>query len=317
MVNEKEIYKEFLSRTEGIPIFLQPWWLETVSQKEDWNVALSYNKDKEINGVLPYIIELKGMFRLIRMKPLTPFLGPWISPYTGNSKQGLYSHENNILNQLINDLPDAQFFSQKFSPEIINWYPFFLKGFDQSTSYTYVLNNIRDTQSIWDGMKNTVRTVIRKADKNLHIIESEDISTFYQLQTMTFDKQNKSVPFSLKFIGRVFQNSFNRNQGTIFFAADKEGLYHAGLLLVWDSKVAYNLAIGVNTLYKNSGAVQLLIWHAINYASRYARQFNFEGSMLPKIEPIFRHFGGERTPYFRISKDKYKVLKALRILFKR
>ncbi len=248
------------------------------------------------------------------MPPLTPFLGPFYLPYTGTKNAGLYSYENKVLGELIRELPPFIYFAQKFSPAIKNWYPFFLSNFEQTTSYTYILRGIKNQEKVWQDMKNTVRTVIRKAEKTIQINLTDDTSELFRLQESTFARQQKKVPFSKILMQRIHQAAMERQQCQIFIATDNSGVNHAGLLLLWDHHAAYNLLMGVDDTYKNSGAVQLLIWSAIQYASKYVDEFNFEGTMLPRVEPVFRHFGGIRTPYFRISKDKNTAIKLWRIM---
>ena len=312
MTNKKEIYKEFCSSRGMTEIFLQPWWLDAVCQGNDWDVSLSYDDQGNVNGVLPYMVEKKGIFRLLRMPPLTPFLGVWLAVFNGEKLHHKYSHEKKIMSVLIDGLPDFHYFAQKFSPDITNWYPFFLNGFDQTTSYTYIIHDIKDHERVWNNMKNTIRTIIRKAENMLSIEETDQIDHHIALQTETFDRQGMKTPFPGVLPKAIFSEVKERAQGTLLKAVDDNNNIHATCLLVWDSCNAYNLMLGVNTELRNSGAVQLLIWEGIKLVSSKVDVFNFEGSMLPHIEPVFRHFGGVQTPYFRISKDRNKGLRLLR-----
>ena len=83
---------------------------------------------------------------------------------------------------------------------------------------------------------------------------------------------------------------------------------------MWDKESSYNLVLGVDENLRSSGAAQLLMWEAIKLASDHVKSFNFEGSMLPHVEPVFRHFGGRRVPYFRVFKDKNKAVKLMRLI---
>lgn len=314
MSNKKEIYKDFCSEGKLSDIFKQSWWLDAVCQGNEWEVSISYDDQGEVNGVLPFMVETKGIFWLFRMPPLTPFLGVWISTFKGKKLHHKYSYEKKVMDQLINGLPRFHYFNQKFSPEITNWYPFFLNGFEQTTSYTYIIHNIKDHGAVWENMKNTVRTAIRKAEGILKVQETDEIDKHIALQKETFRRQGMKTPFSDNIPRVIFSEVTKRNQGTLLKAVDEHNKIHATCFLVWDSENAYNLMLGVDTELRKSGAVQLLLWEAIKYCSPKVNVFNFEGSMLPHIEPIFRHFGGVQTPYFRISKDKNKAVKLLRFI---
>jgi hypothetical protein len=67
----------------------------------------------------------------------------------------------------------------------------------------------------------------------------------------------------------------------------------------------------------SNGAVQQLIWHAIQEVMKMGKSFNFEGSMLPHIEPVFRAFGAERKPVYQIYKASNKIIYALLELLRR
>ena len=60
------------------------------------------------------------------------------------------------------------------------------------------------------------------------------------------------------------------------------------------------------------GAMHGLLARAIEEAAATGcTVFDFEGSMLRGVEPFFRGFGGELTPYFRVYKFANKLLEHL------
>ena len=307
----KEQFRLFLEKG-SIPIFFQDWWLDAVCLSESWDVALSVNKDGDIMGVFPYLIKKKGLFDVSIMPPLTPFLGPYVVPFKGVKRVEAYSYYRKVVNGLIPAVKEVDYFAQKFSPEIKDWYPFYRNGYQQTTSYTYILDNIRNLEAAWDGMKNTVRTVIRKTEGNLSVVPLLEPSVLYRLVEETFSRQKLPVPYEEKVLHNIWDECRARDCGFMMQAQDSQGKTHAAIMIVRDESVAYNLVIGVSEEDKNSGAVQRLIWEAIKKSSESVDVFNFEGSMLPHIEPVFRHFGGELTPYFRISRDKNAFVKGVR-----
>ena len=78
--------------------------------------------------------------------------------------------------------------------------------------------------------------------------------------------------------------------------------------------MAYNLIMGVKEEYRKEGITQLLLWEAIKKAKEKCPQFNFEGSMLLNIEPVFRRFGGKQKAYNIIYKDSNKFISLIRLL---
>jgi hypothetical protein len=313
-VQSKEDYRNYCNEAENISIFHQPWWLDIACQGMNWDVVLSYDKTKNIIGALPYLSEAKPGLRLSRMPALTPFIGPWIKPSKKEKRHARYSYEAKVMEDLVKQLPGSFYFFQKLSPSITNWYPFYLHGYDQSTAYTYILEGIKDLDAIWNGMKNTVRTTIRKCESMVSIQKGESVADLYNIQQEIFKRQKLAVPYTLKLLEELYQEAVSHNCCQLFYATDQNNQVYGGLMLVWDNQCAYNLVMGARESHKNSGVIQYLMWHAIQYAADHVDTFNFEGTMLPQVEPVFRHFGGKRTPYFRISKDKNRFSKALRIL---
>ena len=52
-MENKDKYKKFCYENENIPIFSQFWWLDAVSQNNQWDVII-YEKDKKIIGAFPF-----------------------------------------------------------------------------------------------------------------------------------------------------------------------------------------------------------------------------------------------------------------------
>jgi hypothetical protein len=83
---------------------------------------------------------------------------------------------------------------------------------------------------------------------------------------------------------------------------DARGKVHAAVYIAWAGDTAYYLMGGSEPELRQSGAQVLALWEAISFAGTIAQRFDFEGSMLPQIERVFRGFGATQMPYFSISK---------------
>jgi lipid II:glycine glycyltransferase (peptidoglycan interpeptide bridge formation enzyme) len=213
------------------------------------------------------------------------------------------------MSQLIALLPHFINFTQNFSPKIINWFPFYLKNFNQTTRYTYIIDNLSSVDNIWNNLNNKTRTDIRKAQKRVKVVDDLTIEEFYKINIMKFDRQNRVQTFTLDFIKKVDAELTKRDRRKIFFAVDDENNIHAVLYLVWDNNSAYYIWGDGDPQYRNSGAASLLMWEAIQFSATVTKSFDFEGSMMESIEKFFRSFGGTQTPYFNISKTNSRLLK--------
>lgn len=318
-MNNKEKYRKFCSKRSDIKIFSQPWWLDAVSQRGDWDVAL-IQKGDTIWGCLPYhyIKDWKG-FR-ISMPKLTQSLGPWIKYPKDQKYAKRLSHEKDIMSSLIDQLPKYGSFLQNFHYDITNWLPFYWKGFKQTTRYTYVINDTSNIEDIYKQIRSNIRTDIKKAkSQKILLTSSDNVEEFYKTNILTFQRQNKKAPYTLDFIKTLDKACMKNNSRKILFAKDENNQIHSVAYFVWDNNEMYYLMGGGDPDLRNSGATSLLMWEGIKLASEKGLKFNFEGSMIEPVERFFRAFGAKQTPYFQVYKHNsipYRTMQAAKTLLK-
>jgi hypothetical protein len=289
-----------------MPVFLKDWWLDLVCGEDNWDYV-SFSLGDQIIAVWPYYTT-KGKYnqKISKLPKLTPFLGPWIT-YPANQKYcSKLSFEKKVLFSMIDQLPKHDLFLQNINSSVINRLPFYWKGFDQRLSYTYRLTKLEDVDRLFLNFKESVRTDIRKAQKELKVLESEDVETFYRINSLTFDRQSKRIPYSLKFIREIDNECKRRECKSILIATDKMSNVHAVIYLIWDNNYTYYLMGGADPGFRSSGAMSLLIWEAIKQAAKREQNFDFEGSMIEPIENYFRSFGSEQVSYLQIVRYSKK-----------
>jgi hypothetical protein len=308
-------YRKFCQTEEEIPLFSQSDWLDNVCGKGKWDVVL-VEKGNKIVATMPYYKSKKMIFDIVSMPKLTQTMGPYIVYPKGQKYDKKLSYEKEIMMQLIDQLPEVDFFFQNFHARILNWLPFKWRGFEQSTYYTYVLEDLSDLNSVFQNFRSNIKTDIRKAQKVIKIAEEKDLSLFYQINKMTFDRQKIAMPYSLEWLTHVDNACQKKNRRKIFMAYDNKNNLHAAIYVVWDRNTMYYLMGGGNPRYRNSGATSLLLWEAIQLASQKKLQFDFEGSMLEPVERFFRAFGATQIPYFRITKSRNRFIKLMIAFYK-
>ena len=301
----KSLYKDY-SEKEYLPIFFQPWWLDTLAGQENWEAVVA-KKNDEIIGVMPYSISKKFFFKTIKMPPLTQFLGPWIV-YPDIKGSNKLSIDKAVMTELISKLPNFHKFSQCWNYLYKNWLPFYWKDFKQTTKYTYVLDYKCKLDEIWSSIKPNIKSDIQKAQKkyNLVIDENPNIEDFINLNKLVFERQGMISPYSDKSIRNIYSETLLRNSGKLFLAKDKHNNFHAGVFIIWDKKSAYYLLGGGDPDLRGSGATSFCLWEAIKYCSDKTEKFDFEGSMIEPIEKFIRAFGAKQFPYFLIEKTPSK-----------
>ena len=280
-------------------IFVQDWWLDAVAPGQ-WDAATVAESGRVI-ARMPYVVRQHRGLALLDMPLLTPHLGPWLAPLPGKYATRL-SREHQLLEALIQQLPPFDFFSQRFHHRITNWLPFHRLGFQQTTYYTYVIEDLGNLDQVWDAFRSNIKRAVRKAQKQVSVRDDLGLEAFWRLNQLTFQRQNMNAPYDLAYLTSIDAACARRNQRRIFFVEDARGRIHAALYLVWDDESAYYLMGGNDPELQNSGAPSLLLWEAIQFASTVTRSFDFEGSMIPGVERFFRSFGARQTPYFRVTK---------------
>lgn len=315
--DRKKYYLEAVRQLD-LPIFFQPWWLDVVCQNGDWHVCLFRNSTGKVLGVLPFYLQSLLGLKLIRTPPYTPYLGVWLD-YSDCSDRNTskYSFENKVIEELVEQLPKVSWYHQIHPDQLQNWFPFYWRHYRQTTRYTYILEKL-NPEYIYENMKPGVRNKIHKAERTGLIIQQKnDLESFITQLKNTFKRQNKFQEVDTSLLQKLHTEIFRQEQGALYFATDQKGQTHAALYLIWDHETAYCWQLGADTQLRKSGAVQLLIWHTIQVTAGMGKRYNFEGSMLPHIEPVFRAFGAERKPVFQIRKFGNRFLEAAWVLLNR
>ena len=313
MTSSIERYRERCAHEPTIPLFCRPFWLDAVCGSGNWDVAL-VDRGGAIVGALPYRLRTRFGFTLIEMPNLTQFMGPWLSYPAEQKTHSRLSFEKDVLTELIEQLPPFDFFKQNFHYSIGNWLPFHWKQFEQTTRYTYVLENLSDLPAVFADLRSNIKTDIRKASKIVKVVEGDDLRKFYAVNQLTFDRQSRSTPYDFAFLERLDAACKEQRCRRLIFAEDGAGAVHAAIYVVWDEQSAYYLLGGGDPKLRGSGANSLLLWDAIQHAATVTRRFDFEGSMVEPIERFFRAFGAVQKPYSQITKVASRKMRVRRIV---
>jgi len=313
-VTNKEKYRRFCKTEITIPIFSKDWWLDAVCGENNWDVAI-IEKGGEIVASMPYMLRKKYYLTICDMPQLTQTLGPWLKTSKAKYAKQL-SSQKKIMHELIKQLPRFDYFAQNFHYSVANWLPFYWNGFEQTTRYTYVIDELISEKSLWNELLPNIRTDIKKAENRFNLIVNTDINidTFLNINELTFAAQKKKLPYSRKLVKRIENVCIHNNCRRIFYVQDKDRKIHAAIYIIWDSNSAYYLMGGSDPDLRNSGATSLCIWEAIKFSSTVVKKFDFEGSMIEPVERFFRAFGAKQMPYLRISKTTSRLLKLLKAL---
>jgi hypothetical protein len=285
-------------------LFEEPYWLDAVAPG-DWH-AIEVRRDGRILGRLPYMTKRRYGLRALSTPWYTPWLGPWIQP-AGAKPANELSHQHQTLELLIEGLPKAHRTLIPCAPEFRNLMAFHWADYQLELGYTYRLTDLGDEQRLWNGLRDTVRRLCRKAEKITAVNRGRDIATFIGLLEKTFARQGMDMSSWFPALERIDETMSRRNQRTIYSAEDAQGRVHAAVYVVYDDRHTFYLAGGGDPALRDSGAHSLAMWHAIKESGTRSQIFDFEGSMLRTIEYFIRGFGPQQCPRFTARRSSHLI----------
>lgn len=298
----------FVNSSPQGSIFCRSWWLEAVCP-DQFSILLLKERGKIVAGIpLPH--QRRRGFRYIGMPKLTQTLGPLLPPPRSPKYHSRISREVELLECLVENLPPCDHFSMRCHFALSNWLPFYWAGYDQTTRYTYVIEELGDLNNVYSGMSSSYRNKIRKASKSgIEVLESSDVEALLELNRKTFARQGLDLPYSEELVIRIDEVCAEKDARQIFLTKDAKGRIHSALFVVHDQNSMYNLIQGSDPDLRHSGANILAVWHSIQFAQNVTRRYDFEGSMLRNVERVFRDFGAKQKRYFSISRTDSLTLR--------
>jgi CelD/BcsL family acetyltransferase involved in cellulose biosynthesis len=291
--DEYPLWDSLLETSAQGSVFCRSWWLRAVGGEVR---VLGYFEHGRLVAGIPLYFERRFGIRFCCTPKLTHTWGVVMQPPAGK-RASAASREMEILRVFAERLAKERTFVQAFHPSVQNWLPFYWNHFRQTSGSSYVLDNLRDSEQIWNGMKGNIRREIRKAEKRGIRVSPCDASEALATIIKTFDRQRLKLPFGREYFRGLFQAAKQNEAGECFAAKDSQGRIHAAAFLVWDTKRAYYLAGGGDPNLRTSGATSLLMWHLIQFSAARSAVFDFEGSDLGSVERLFRSFGARQEPY--------------------
>jgi hypothetical protein len=281
-------------------VYASTWWLDAVAPGRYEIIFIE--KGGQIRAAWPLVYDQHTTSRIV-MPPLTQKLGILFAPTTAKYAERL-SEEHRLTEALLSRIPRTTSVYHHFHENFSNWLPLHWRGYEQSTRYTYILKDLRDTDKVWRDMRESTRRNIRRAEKNgLKIRPAADIAEFRSINKMSFDRQGMRLPYSLDQLARIDDACEKNARKLALVAEDGQGHPHACVYIVYDPHCAIYLLGGADPALRSSGAQALLKWEGIRRVSTVSKQFDFEGSMVKGIEAYVRGFGAIQTPYFQIVKN--------------
>lgn len=315
--NKKDRYRKLCDERNDIPLFMQAWWMDAVCGEKNWDLII-YEKNCEILGVWVFHFIKKNGFRVVIQPILTQTNGIWIKKPNKFSDHKPNRFDNEIITSLIDQFESNKisYFEQNFHHSFTNWLPFYWRGYEQTTRYSYIIENISNPEECLKQFKYSKRSLITKAQKTIRIDFQLSGSDFYDSLKVNLQYLGKKIYYSKESFLRILEACQSRNQGCIIAAYDNKNNLHAAIFIIWDENCAYNLITTIKPEYRASGASSLIFFEAIKLMSKKTKSFDFEGSMNESIAKSYQRFGTVQIPYFQIKKNNSIIFRILYFLKK-
>jgi hypothetical protein len=318
----KEKYINLLPKSA--PLFYQPFWLDITSNK-NWDVVIDV-QDEKLIAALPFSVKQNKIGTILTQPKLTPFLGPYINLAPNIKYYQKIQQEDELIKKLFSNLPKHYLYEQNWHYNQLSFLPLINKSFEFKPRYTYLISNNTDINALFANMSTNERSLINKGSKELTFDETPiDGLSFWNNLTLRFGAETDVLYDKQMIINLV--NEINQNKKGKIITTIRNNVFSGSLFLVEDETTVYNLIGFTNLENKDRFTHTFLIWEGIKYAISKNKNFDFEGSILPTVEPFFRKFGGVRKIYFTVSKKNptpitlfheafFKVVKGVKLIFR-
>lgn len=163
-MTDKEKYRRYCRLEASISIFSKAWWLDAVCGEDNWDVVL-IEKNGEILASFPYYIKRRFGIKAITMPKLTQNAGIRIKYPEQQKQEYRLAYEKEIINKVIDKLPKVSIFRQNFHYSFTNWQPLCWKKFNQTTNYTYVIDDLSNLENVFENFSKTAKKISEKLRK--------------------------------------------------------------------------------------------------------------------------------------------------------
>ncbi len=277
-----------------------------------------YDDGGNLIGGFHTFCEKRFSFSIYLNTPFAPEIGPFLKVDAQKpvSVMDTWKKALSSMSNFFDDLPYS-IISFSLNNNIIDTQPFFWKKFKVIPSYTYIINLRKSIADIWKGLSSNHRSHINKATKDGLIVKQiKDMNIVKCLILKTYAKPKQDKKVKEFYLDKILFN-FSTDENSYAFGAFKKDKPISAAFFVYDKHTSYLLASGYDYENKHHGAGMLTKWEGIKYAKKLdLNYFDFEGSMVPRIEKFNRGFGGQLKPYYSINKAKLPIEMLLK-LFKR
>jgi lipid II:glycine glycyltransferase (peptidoglycan interpeptide bridge formation enzyme) len=171
--------------------------------------------------------------------------------------------------------------------------------------------NCDDVTTVYNNFKPTLKRQIKKAEGALTVVENKNLNHLFDVCHQVFARQQKTLPYSFEQLKLLDEAAAKHHSRNFWVAYNSAQLPCAAIYIVFDKQYCYYLIGGIATEFKNTGAMSLLLWQAIQFANSHHLTFDFCGSTIASIDKFFSTFNAEQQQIMVVNKFKHPIQKWL------
>ena len=250
-----------------------------------------------------------------------PYLGPLFLDYDKlkqYKKESVYSSFHNEVENFIYSKIRSDFTLISLSPGIIDTRPYKWSEYTVEPTYSYLLDLTEGKEIIWSNFKKRLKQDIRRTERKGIMIKEgskEELLNIYDLLSEVYEKQNKAIPISKKYLIDVFDCFFPKNL-RIFFA-EYNGDFIGGVIDVYyKSKVASWVGNPKSQIPKLA-VNDLINWKAIEWACDHGFEaYEIIGANTHRLSSFKTKYNPELSVYFTAKKYSSPLIKYPELFYK-
>jgi hypothetical protein len=264
-----------------------------------WQLIFPFKRSKKYG--LKYFLQPK----------FTQFLGPVFSKYEGKRSKQL-QWKNKLLSMLTVHLKkEFHYLNFNTHPDFDYALPFSWKKFRMSPKFTYQLQ-LKDTSlaELEQGVSKGKVQLHKATRAGVRFENANDPSAILSLFGRVKQKDISHLGAEdYQAYGRALVSFIESGECEVVEAFSNDGELIGGMILYYYQGVCTYAFSVSDPIYSSLSLGHCLIWQCILRAKkRDLSLLDFEGSMIPQIERLFRRFGAKPKPYLNIQFAKLRFL---------
>jgi hypothetical protein len=279
-------------------VFHEDWWLKICGLGQIQTVSIERNGS--IIAQMPYMIVRRHGLRICTLPPLVHFSGPTFAPLDG-PPQTQIQQQNDLIRDLLAALPRFDIFDIKMYHGITDTLAFQREGYRTTVQFTYEIDPA-SADDLLSRIRRGHRRMIREAQNQYTIDASASAREFVNAYANNIERSGKRFSYDEATLIQLIETCRMHGQGMVFAARDKSGDIKAGLFVMWDQTRMYNFMATRDGKGVESSASVLLLWYAIQEASKRQLIFDFDGVYNAGHVQYFSGFGGRVSPRYIVSR---------------